>query len=324
MNATLHDLVDGWFTPNHLDRLSGRENSSADAIGREWLLADGKRLRPFLTASVYAALGGEAELERIAPVAVAVECFHKASLVHDDIEDGDAERYGRPAVHVRYGVAQAINAGDWLIGEGYRLLASAPFDAAIRAETLTVAAEGHRELARGQGDELAYCEKPGIVAVDDVLRIYRQKTASAFEVAVQCGAIAGGLPMDDRKRLTAFSRAFGIAYQIRDDREDFTSSGQRGADLLSLRPTLHFAEACRLGLAETKEVLEEGGGREARLRLMAAITASEIPGIVETRLQTVMAEARQAAEEIQAPSLRAFLLRCAAKMERCRSDNKWG
>ena len=308
MNVTLHDLVNGWFTPRYLAKLSGGENSSADAIGREWLLADGKRLRPFLTASVYAVLRGEADLERIAPVAVAVECFHKASLIHDDIEDGDTERYGRPAVHVRYGVAQAINAGDWLIGEGYRLLASAPFEAAVLAETLAVAAEGHRELARGQGDELAYCEKPRIVTVDDVLRIYRQKTASAFEVAVQCGAIAGGLPTEDRARLSVFSRAFGIAYQIRDDQEDFTSQGQRGADLLSLRPTLHFAEACSRGLAETKKVLEEAGGRETRIRLMEAIARSEIPECIETRFRAAMEEARKAAEEVQALPLRAFLL----------------
>ena len=312
MNATLQNLVDAWFTPRFLEKLSGRESSSADAIGREWLLADGKRLRPLLTASVYDALAGADAAERIAPAAVAVECFHKASLVHDDIEDGDTERYGRPAVHVRYGVAQAINAGDWLLGEGYRLLAASPFDAGIRASMLAVAAEGHRELARGQGDELAYCAKPQRVSVDDVLRIYRRKTASAFEVAAQCGAVAGGLPTQDRERLSAFSRAFGVAYQIRDDQEDFTANGQRGADLLSLRPTLHFAEACRLSLPETEDVLQENGGRETRIRLLEAIAASEIPALVQSRLDTAIEEAKQAAGEIRVPALRDFLFRCAS------------
>lgn len=321
MNVPLHDLVNDWFTPDSLEKLSGRVTSSADAIGREWLLADGKRLRPFLTATVYAILAGETDLGRIVPVAVAVECFHKASLIHDDIEDGDTERYGRPAVHVRYGIAQAINAGDWLLGEGYRLLASAPFDTEIRLEMLTVAAEGHRELARGQGDELAYSEKPRLVSVDDVLRIYRQKTASAFEVAVQCGAVAGGLSSEDRKPLSAFSSAFGIAYQIRDDQEDFTSQGQRAADLLSLRPTLQFAEACRAGLAETKEVLKKGmDSRNARLHLMEAISASEIPGLVETRLQGMLTEARQAAEKLASMPLRAFLLHLLHRDGNCQTD----
>ena len=58
--------------------------------------------------------------------AIAVECFHKASLVHDDIQDKDEERYGQPTVHARYGEAMAINIGDLLLGEGYRLLASLP------------------------------------------------------------------------------------------------------------------------------------------------------------------------------------------------------
>ena len=58
-------------------------------------------------------------------VAVAVECFHKASLIHDDIEDNDAQRYGETTLHEEHGVAVALNVGDLLIGEGYRLLAAA-------------------------------------------------------------------------------------------------------------------------------------------------------------------------------------------------------
>ena len=52
-----------------------------------------------------------------------MECFHKASLIHDDIEDDDAQRYGEPTLHVEHGVPVALNVGDLLIGEGYRLLA---------------------------------------------------------------------------------------------------------------------------------------------------------------------------------------------------------
>ena len=55
-------------------------------------------------------------------VAVAIECFHKASLIHDDIEDNDAARYGEKTLHEEFGAAVALNVGDLLIGEGYRLI----------------------------------------------------------------------------------------------------------------------------------------------------------------------------------------------------------
>lgn len=152
--------VRGWFKPGSLEGVCGNGTSAVERIGREWLAADGKRWRPLLTASVFQALGG-GPLESIRSVAVAVECFHKASLIHDDIEDNDSERYGLPTVHAKYGIPSAINAGDWLIGEGYRLLAEAPFGGAAREELVRAATRGHRELCVGQGEELAYCAEPG-------------------------------------------------------------------------------------------------------------------------------------------------------------------
>src|SRR6185295_13602189 len=89
-------------------------------------------------------------------VAVAVECFHKASLVHDDIEDNDAERYGEQTLHARHGVPIALNVGDLLIGEGYRLIACSGAGSQEIAKMIRIAAEGQRELCLGQGAELAW------------------------------------------------------------------------------------------------------------------------------------------------------------------------
>ena len=101
----------------------GRGRSQSPA---SWLTADGKRWRPFLTACAFKALQDDPS-EPLPPAlrkaAVAVECFHKASLVHDDIEDEDSLRYGRATLHAEHGVPVALNAGDLLLGEGYRLLA---------------------------------------------------------------------------------------------------------------------------------------------------------------------------------------------------------
>src|SRR6202451_395021 len=100
------------------------------------------RGRPFLAVCAWQALQNDpsaripADLRK---VAVAVECFHKASLIHDDIEDGDAQRYGEKTLHEEYGVAVALNVGDLLIGEGYRLLASCAASAEQKAAMLRIA-----------------------------------------------------------------------------------------------------------------------------------------------------------------------------------------
>src|SRR4029453_4751734 len=92
-------------------------------------------------------------------VALAVECFHKASLIHDDIEDGDAERYGRQTIHAEYGVPAALNGGDLLVGEGYRLLAESGAQPRVIAQMIRIASAGHRSLCLGQGAELCWSRR---------------------------------------------------------------------------------------------------------------------------------------------------------------------
>ena len=144
--------VESWFTAESLDQIFGGEaQGPAEEVAREWLARAGKRWRPFLTVCAWRALQDDPNSpvpEALKRIAVAVECFHKASLVHDDIEDGDAERYGEPTLHASHGVPIALNAGDLLLGEGYRLLATAGGNT---AELIRIAAEGQRELCLGQG-----------------------------------------------------------------------------------------------------------------------------------------------------------------------------
>jgi len=117
--------VDFWFSPASLDVIMGNAEGETERIGREWLMRAGKRWRPFLAVSAYQALREDNNKplpDDVKKIAVAVECFHKASLIHDDIEDNDALRYGEKTLHEEYGVAIALNVGDLLIGEGYRLI----------------------------------------------------------------------------------------------------------------------------------------------------------------------------------------------------------
>ncbi|HLU48614.1 MAG TPA: polyprenyl synthetase family protein, partial [Planctomycetota bacterium] len=178
--------------------------------------------------------------EALRKAAVAVECFHKASLIHDDIEDGDRERYGERTLHEEHGVPVALNVGDWLIGEGYRLLAECEASAERKVAMLACAARGHRTLCLGQGRELWWARHPEPLASVDVLRIFREKTAPAFQVALELGAIYAGADEAVLEVLARYSEALGIAYQIRDDIHDLTDA-EAPSDLRALRPTLPLA-----------------------------------------------------------------------------------
>jgi len=244
----LKSEVQGWFAPAELGRIMGPAQGVADEVAREWVQRDGKRWRPYLSACVHMALSCEGVEERpqtpagLMKLAAAVECFHKASLVHDDIEDGDDERYGQRALHAEHGVPVALNAGDLLLGEGYRLISEVDVDGPLLGKMLSEAARGHVSLARGQGAELSWANDPRPLSSLEVLDIFRQKTAPAFEVALRLGALYAGADEDTHEVLSAYSESLGIAYQIRDDLEDFSGDGDSN-DLADLRPSLILAIA---------------------------------------------------------------------------------
>ncbi|MFT4542962.1 MAG: geranylgeranyl diphosphate synthase type II [Planctomycetota bacterium] len=266
----LKGVVRSWFTRERLDAVMGPIQatdgtglgSQSDEIARDWLAQDGKRWRPYLATCMWVAVESEGRPEAppmpadLAKLAVAVECFHKASLIHDDIEDGDLVRYGRETLHATHGVAVALNVGDLLLGEGYRLLAELDIDGDTRAALLAEAARGHISLSRGQGAELCWARDPKPLSSLEVLGIFREKTAPAFEVALRLGALFAGADDSVHAVLGPYSESLGIAYQIRDDVEDFLGEGDSD-DLADLRPSLILAIANkRADKAEDRELLE--------------------------------------------------------------------
>jgi geranylgeranyl pyrophosphate synthase len=219
----LREEVRGWFAPDELDRRVGPPGEAVEQLARAWMLRGGKRWRPFLLAAVWRAMRApEAAIpDSVRDLAIAVECFHKASLIHDDIEDEDDIRYGLATLHREHGVAAAINAGDALLGEGYRLIAGCAAPPADVRAMVEVAAEGHRTLCIGQGGELAWMREPRPLPSGAVIDIFRRKTAPAFEVALRLGALAAtGRDSAVEAALRNYSSALGIAYQIRDDLDD--------------------------------------------------------------------------------------------------------
>ncbi len=319
----LREEVDFWFGPSSLDLAMGTADGQTEKISRDWLMRAGKRWRPFLTASAYQALqeepGGDLP-QSVRKVGVAVECFHKASLIHDDIEDNDAERYGERTLHEEHGVPVAMNVGDLLIGEGYRLLATCEGTPEQKALMLQVAAEGQRRLCQGQGAELCWARQPAPLSTKEVLDIFRRKTAPAFEVALQLGTIYAGVELYEsvREVLSEYSEALGIAYQIRDDLSDLGSEGETD-DIAGLRPSLLLAMAYEKSKDEDKAVLEKLWRRDSAGALdSAAIEALyRRLGVVERAeglLESYKEEAIRSLRALENASLKGLLRRVIGKI----------
>jgi geranylgeranyl pyrophosphate synthase len=296
-----------------LTRLAGRSRKGAGTLGRnedlayEWMERGGKRSRPFITLAAYDAMkGGEATKASEAPLfpdpvkraALAIEAFHKASLIHDDIEDDDAYRYGQETLHKRIGTGPAINIGDYLVGWGYRLLArdASAHGAEAASDLLARFSDAHVKLAEGQGAELLWRQAADqSLSALDALRIYALKTSPAFEAALYAGVRLGGeaeqvAKLD--KTIAEFSKNLGIAFQIINDLNDFIPDEDNklvaGQDVLAARPTLLLALAL--------ETLPAQKGQE----LLSLIRGGTVKGAVVERVHTLYSQAKvfQRAEKL--------------------------
>ncbi len=321
--GALRDEVDFWFSPLALDTIMGNAEGETERIARDWLMRAGKRWRPFLAVSTFQALRrdtGKPLPEDIKKAAVAVECFHKASLIHDDIEDNDALRYGEKTLHEEYGTAVALNVGDLLIGEGYRLLAACKASPAQKAEMVRIASEGQRELCRGQGAELCWARNPQTLTQHQVLDIFRKKTAPAFEVALRVGALYAGIEQHEEVEdvLHTYSEALGIAYQIRDDLSDLGDTGETN-DIAGLRPSLLLAVAHEKAKDAKKELLASVWRRQ----LPAGVSVKDIEALytevgadlrAKTLLETYKEEAIRCLQDLENPNLKGLLRRVLGKI----------
>lgn len=236
--------------------------AATEAIAHDFLRRGGKHFRPFITLAAYDAMAdrhgngrngdsGTAEFpEAVKRIALAIEVFHKASLVHDDIEDDDPFRYGLPAIHRTHGVPTAINVGDYLIGLGYRLVAAERkgLSGDVVADIMACLAEAHTKLCEGQGAELAWREAADKrLAPLEALKIYALKTAPAFEAALYAGMRLAGPAAALADPAARFARHLGIAYQVLNDLEDWRDQQPNkrttGTDVFAGRPTALWAFA---------------------------------------------------------------------------------
>ena len=316
---TLKTEVRGWFATNSLDAIMGavRDDDETEQIARNFLATGGKRWRPYLTTCTYMALESDRQEDgpeltsEVKKAAVAIECFHKASLIHDDIEDGDEQRYQRPTLHTAVGVPVALNVGDFLVGEGYRLLGEIG-----KAEMTAVAAQGHVTLSRGQGRELLWVRNPEPLPSIQVLEIFRQKTAAAFEVALRLGAILGGADEGTHNVLCKYSEALGIAYQIKDDLEDFKGDADSN-DLEQVRLSLILAIAHkRAGGADKKRIaaLIRSGAPEGADEVHEIVRELGVLDKTDDLLEAYKEEAIRSLRFLSSPTLKGLMRRIVGKI----------
>lgn len=245
--------LNSWFLLDGLINLLGRPSREAEKIALAWLSKSGKRWRPLLSIAVFHTLSYKKEYPTfLKKIAIAVECFHKASLIHDDIEDEEEYRYEEIALHKQYGIPIALNVGDYLIGLGYKLLSSCGLEPEKILRMFQVASQSHLALCLGQGEELSWRKKNLPLPVLEVISIFQEKTAPAFSVALILGALAANAGENICQVLEKYSESLGIAYQIQDDIHDFV---QEKKHLSLYRPSLFLSIAWEKASEESKSLL---------------------------------------------------------------------
>lgn len=176
------------------------------------LLTGGKRIRPLLCLAAAEAVSGPDgwQTPGVLNAALAIELLHTYSLVHDDLPamDDDAERRGRPTVHVVYGDATAILVGDALLTEAFAQIAASPACVAELA-----AAAGARGMVGGQ-----YLDIQGLARDLAALQtVHAKKTGALIRAAACMGAIQAGASQDELSMAARFGALVGLAFQVHDD-----------------------------------------------------------------------------------------------------------
>jgi farnesyl diphosphate synthase len=242
---------------------------------RYGVLDGGKRLRPMLVAAASAAVHGSPKAALRA--AVAVELIHAYSLVHDDMPcmDNDVMRRGKPTVHVRYGEAGAMLAGDAMQALAFEVLTpdASEVDPVLQARLcgLLARASGCSGMAGGQAIDLASIGRPLTEA--ELREMHRRKTGALLLASVQMGAATGDCSPAAWSALSDYGASIGLAFQVVDDILDVTQASDTlgktaGKDAEHNQPTYVTV----LGLEAARSE-----ARALRREAQAALSRSGLP-----------------------------------------------
>ncbi len=174
----------------------------------------GKRLRPQLLLRTALEEGGK--LEEALDPAIAIEILHNYSLVHDDIEDGDRLRHGQTTIWAQFGIPHGINVGDALCSLSYLTILHGTVPPERVVGMLLVLHEANLQMCEGQGTDIKF-ESLASVTMEQYLEMISGKTGALFSASCHLGAIAAGCTPERARAYARLGRAYGRAFQIRDD-----------------------------------------------------------------------------------------------------------
>ncbi len=252
--ALVEQALEGWVAP------PGQVPPSLAEPMRYAVLGGGKRMRPLLALASAQAVG--APPEAAVRAACAVELIHAYSLVHDDMPcmDNDVLRRGLPTVHVRFGEAAALLAGDALQALAFELLTpndgSLPVASQARLCRMLAQAAGACGMAGGQAIDLASVGLP--LSSDQLHQMHRLKTGALLQASVLMGAVCGPVEPHSLNALTDYGSAMGLAFQVVDDILDVTADSNTlgktaGKDAAQDKPTF----VSLMGLSSSQNYAQE-------------------------------------------------------------------
>ncbi|AWB58859.1 (2E,6E)-farnesyl diphosphate synthase [Colwellia sp. Arc7-D] len=233
------------YLTKKLDSLVINDEKLLDAM-RYGLLIGGKRMRPYLAYITGATL--DAEQSDIDGVAAAIECIHAYSLLHDDLPamDDDDLRRGQLTCHKAFDEATAILAGDSLQTLAFDIIANHDFSEIVNKKRINllrylVAASGYQGMCGGQALDLAATDKA--ISLAELENLHSLKTGALLEASVKMAAeCSNNATAQDKAQLAHYAKLVGLAYQVRDDIIDITSTEEElgkpaGSDLAANKST---------------------------------------------------------------------------------------
>ena len=220
------------------------------------LAAGGKRIRPSFVLMAYNLFHDD--VDRILPVATALETYHNYTLLHDDLMDKADMRRGRPTVHKKWDDNTAILSGDTMLVLAYEHLAKC--DTKYLKPALDLFTETALEVSEGQQFDMEF-ETRNDVAEEEYIEMIRLKTSVLLACALKMGAVVAGASDADANALYAFGEKVGLAFQLQDDLLDVYGDPKVfgkaiGGDITSNKKTFMLINAFNRADAGTRAELE--------------------------------------------------------------------
>jgi len=268
----------------------------------------GKRLRPLLTTLSYSLYKND--VEKIIPMAVAVEAFHNFTLLHDDIMDKAPLRRGKATVHEKWNVNTAILSGDVMLVKVYEMFLA--LDEKKLKEALSIFSQCAAEVCEGQQWDMEF-ENERKISEAKYLEMIRLKTAVLLGFSLELGALLADAPEKDRKALRDFGVNIGIGFQLKDDLLDVYADKKKfgkqvGGDIIANKKTFLLIKALEKAKGSQRTELEKWltSKKFNKLKKVKAVTAIydglQIPALAEQKIKYFFENGFECLKSLSNPS----------------------